>query len=457
METQDRFPVLQVGVLLLGLALLLFLLLRPVNDGSNRYYQPLQANLDRMYVSNYLSGNPSHSLVFEHFLVYEQYIPQINIRLSDQMANITPNVLNIAEEQSLTFPGVTCTPEEWPIPQRPEILPASLNQIQLLSSFECNAPIELRWSSNGEYLAISTSEAIWVHTLSDERTPLRFPPTASETSFEPGAFRFSQESDIFATVDPTSGNLNLWDLSETPHDRVIEAQIESSDGFYQYDGFAAISPDLSMWAVAFRDGSIYLLDASTGEELVSLEGHIRIGALAFTPDGKLLISGGKDGGSSENVNDTDVRVWDTETGEMLALFDVGSPLNFSANPLQSIAISSNGESASFAVNDVDLGTTSIGLIDLTTLDYTSFSIENRGVKMVAFGSNNDMLTMGTYDLEGTYDYFITFLDLENRSVINHLSFDNLVFNVAFNSEGTLMAVAYEDSPNARVEIWAVGD
>lgn len=352
---------------------------------------------------------------------------------------------------------VTCSPEEWPIPQLPESLPVFLNQIQLLSSFECNAPVELRWSFSGEYLAISTSEAIWVHTLSEDRTPLRFLPTASETSFEPGAFRFSQESDVFATVDPTSGNLNLWDLSERRQDAVIEAQIVSSNGFYHYDGFAAISPDLSMWALAHSNGSIYLLDASTGEELAFLEGHIRVGALAFTPDGTLLISGGKDGGSSENLNDTDVRVWDTETGEILALFDVGSPLNFSANPLQSIAISSNGESASFAVNDINLGTTSIGLIDLTALDYTSFSIENRNVKMVAFGSNDDMLTMGTYDLEGTYDYFITFLDLENRSVISHLPVDNLVFNVAFNPAGTLMAIAYEGSPNARVEIWAVGD
>jgi WD40 repeat protein len=50
------------------------------------------------------------------------------------------------------------------------------------------------------------------------------------------------------------------------------------------------------------NGKIYLWDTSTGKELLSLQGyHSGARSLAFSPDGKLLVS---------CMNDTSALVWD---------------------------------------------------------------------------------------------------------------------------------------------------
>jgi WD40 repeat protein len=78
----------------------------------------------------------------------------------------------------------------------------------------------------------------------------------------------------------------------------------------------AFSPDGKTLAVAGGDavvardqqaGFLKLLDAENGQERLSLTGHEgRVYAIAFTPDGKTLISGG---------DDKTVRFWDVETGK----------------------------------------------------------------------------------------------------------------------------------------------
>ena len=68
----------------------------------------------------------------------------------------------------------------------------------------------------------------------------------------------------------------------------------------------AFSPDGATLASANWDGTLYLWNAVTGEQLFTLEGHKGgVRSIAFSPDGKTVASGS---------NDKTVRLWDAKTG-----------------------------------------------------------------------------------------------------------------------------------------------
>jgi WD40 repeat protein/transcriptional regulator with XRE-family HTH domain len=108
-----------------------------------------------------------------------------------------------------------------------------------------------------------------------------------------------------------------WDLQQALHDAVIQSRL-----FYaipDVDGLAwnaLFSPD-GKWIAVYGEvitGVTSIRDASTGQELFSLDGYY-VGA--FSPDGKWLAMGGSDGVTAIGL------IWDVLTGERLITITIG--------------------------------------------------------------------------------------------------------------------------------------
>ena len=121
---------------------------------------------------------------------------------------------------------------------------------------------------------------------------------------------FSPDNQTFASGDE-SKTIFLWDVKSGERRATFKTP---GGGHYAL----AFSPNGNLLASGSSDGTIYLWDATkTGEHWwdtvgqylssLILDGHnARVTNLAFSPDGKTLISGGQDG---------TVRAWDTLTGK----------------------------------------------------------------------------------------------------------------------------------------------
>ncbi|HMF13724.1 MAG TPA: serine/threonine-protein kinase [Gemmataceae bacterium] len=86
----------------------------------------------------------------------------------------------------------------------------------------------------------------------------------------------------------------------------------------------AFSPDGRLLVTGGADRTVRVWNSTTGKELITLRGHgARINSVAFSPDGKQIASG--DGAGAFTVRDEpgEVRIWDASSGQVLRALNSG--------------------------------------------------------------------------------------------------------------------------------------
>ena len=131
----------------------------------------------------------------------------------------------------------------------------------------------------------------------------------------------------------TAGQVELWDMRTR---RAVWEMKPFRDLIYT----VAFSPDGKRLATGSADGTLRLLDASSGETKATLTGHSGpVLCLAWAQDGGSLASGSAD---------RSIRIWDASTGQLLR------SLNNHAGAVQAVVFAPDGQTLFSAATDATI-------------------------------------------------------------------------------------------------------
>ena len=188
---------------------------------------------------------------------------------------------------------------------------------------------QIVYSPNGMHLAAAGSAGIWVYDVTISQAVALLTENTGPVS----SIAFSPDgSTIVSGYD--SGGILVWDVKTGKHKQTLPTEQE-------WVSSVAFSPDGKIIAsggacVEGMCSGITLLDTQTGERLKSFGGLYTTLSVCFSPDGKTLASSGDEWNSN-------IRLWDVQTGELLKTLKKRTAFeDFEGRDVNSVVFSPNG-------------------------------------------------------------------------------------------------------------------
>jgi WD40 repeat protein len=241
------------------------------------------------------------------------------------------------------------------------------------------------------------------------------------------------------------GTVRLWDIrsgrelvrpqdcgfrADFPYSCLTAGAVNSmvEAGVLGFPEAAAFSPDGRAVSIAGPGATAFVLDATTGRELVSLQGHTQqVVDVAYSPDGGRVVSAGKD--------DT-ARVWDASSGRELAV------LRGHRGDVHAATFTPDGRDVATASED--------GTVRLWRADggrpRRTFRLDDSGVIEVAVSPDGHYLA-APLDEEARVWELAT-----GRTVARLRDHDGIVFSTSFSPDGRTLVTGGQDQT---ARLWEV--
>ena len=218
---------------------------------------------------------------------------------------------------------------------------------------------------------------------------------------------FSKDGRILVTVTNT-GKVTVWPVSYSQEGTPIEEPTEMRASL-STDGLLAASPNAG-------SNDVVLWDVATGREIKRFKGHVHpVQCVAFSPDGRRVLSGDGPFLPSATALGCTVRLWNVVTGKELYRLEGHS------REIKCVAFDPNGERVLSGSGD---GT--VKLWDLVARKQVWSKRPHRFL-LTGVALSRD----GRFAASGGYDSKICLLDASTGDMLRSLSTDSPVHNLMF--------------------------
>ena len=236
-----------------------------------------------------------------------------------------------------------------------------------------------------------------------------------------GSFTALPDGRILASCIYISEESKVWNAKH-PDNPIAKFTAPEEPAHWARD--AVFAPTGDRIAVGSRKGTIYVWNFEQPENPIQLTGHTdHTWALAFSPDGKRLVSG---------ADDQTARIWDVELGEEIAILPIGAPctpMGFAFSPCGDLIVGGLNNEIRFWCAE-----------KLTTLRTIPQPEDNCRAYALVFSPCGKYLASGTWWQKGMEKMAIRIWDVATSENIHTFWGHNSdVQSLSFSPDGTRLA------------------